>query len=220
MSDTTTVLKLATHDKKEGDVSPVAKIISRKTEFKGWHQLDTVIAQPRSLKHGGWADEMSREVLLGGKIACTLLYIPETDEVLLNEQFRMGAMMAGAEDPFLFECAAGFTDEGETVEEAAKREAREETGTEVLELKRIGIYYTSPGCLAEEFHIFIGRIAKAESGIYGVPSEGEEIKTHLLTSKQAIDMLDQNHIRNATTTIALGWFARNREKIRKEWLRA
>jgi ADP-ribose pyrophosphatase len=205
-------------DKKIAALTPAAKIISRTLEYKGWHRLETIVAQPRSLKHGGWAEELSREVMTGGKIACVLLYIPETDEVLLNEQFRMGALIAGAEDPFLFECAAGFTDEGETVEEAARREALEETGCEVLDLKRIGTYYTSPGCLAEEFHIFIGRIEKAEGGIFGMEHEGEEIKTHLLTSKQAIRMLDENHIRNAVSTIALHWFARNREKIRKEWL--
>ncbi|MBI1216388.1 MAG: NUDIX domain-containing protein [Alphaproteobacteria bacterium] len=208
---------------KDGGVTPTAKIISRKVEFDGWHRLETVVAQPRSLKHGGWADEMAREVMRGGeegKIACVLLYIPETDEILLNEQFRMGAMIAGAQDPFLFECAAGFVDAGETPAEAATREALEETGTEITALHPIGIYYTSPGCLAEEFHIFIGRIAAAESGIYGMAHEGEEIKTHLLTAKQALQMLDENHIRNAVTSIALHWFARNKEKIRKQWLEA
>jgi ADP-ribose pyrophosphatase len=162
---------------------------------------------------------MDREIFFGKPIAVVLLYIPETDEILLNQQFRLGAMMAGVEDPFLFECAAGAIDEGETPEAAARREAFEETGCEVLDLEPLGTAYSSPGCMAEVFHMYIGRIEKAESGIYGHEAEGEEIKTHLLPYKSVMKMLDEGHFANIIPALVLNWFARNHERLRQKWLR-
>jgi ADP-ribose pyrophosphatase len=196
-----------------------AKILSRKTLFEAYHRLEMIRVQPRSLRHDGWADPMDREVFFGKSIAVVLLYKPETDELLLNQQFRLGAMLAGLEDPFMYECAAGAVDAGETPEEAARREALEETGCEVLDIEFFGKSYSSPGCMAEEFHLYVGRIAKAESGIYGEEHEGEEIRTHLLPFKKVIAMLDGGEIPNVTTALALNWFARHRERLRKKWLK-
>lgn len=204
---------------KAADTTPAAKIISRKVLFEAYHKLEMFKVQPRSLKHGGWAEEMEREIFFGRPIAVVLLYIPETDEVLLNQQFRLGALVAGVENPFMFECAAGAIDEGETAEDAAKREAFEETGCEVLDLEFVCKAYSSPGCMAEEFHIYIGRIAKAESGFYGHEHEGEEIKTHLLPWNSVLKMLDQGDFTNITAAMTVNWFARHRERLRKKWLK-
>lgn len=198
---------------------PAARIIERKVEFDGYHRLESITCQPRSLKHAGWASEMSREIFFCKKIAAVLLYIPETDQVLLNQQFRLGAMMAGCEDPFLFEVAAGAVDEGESIEDAARREALEETGAEVKTIEFVTKCYTSAGCLAEEFHMYVGRIGAAESGIYGMEEEGEEIKTHLLYAHEVIKMLDAGHITNAPAAILMHWFARNHTDLRARWLK-
>lgn len=193
------------------------KIISSKVVFEDYHRLEVYRVQPRSLKHEGWAHEMEREIWFGKKIASVMLYIPETDEILLNQQFRLGAALAGAEDPFMFETAAGAVDEGESVEAAARREAFEETGCEVLDLEFFGKVYSSPGCMAEEYHMYIGRIAKATAGIYGHEHEGEEIKTHLLPVPTVLQMLDDGAITNVTTALGLNWFARNHARLRKKW---
>lgn len=196
-----------------------AKIVSQKTVFDGYHKLEIIEVQPKSMRHGGWAEVVQREMFTAGPYSTVILYIPETDEILLNEQFRVGAYMANADDPFLFECAAGQIDEGETPEETARREVMEETGCEVKELEYVGSFYTSPGCLNEEAYVFVGRIDKPETGaIFGVEEEGEEIRTHLLPSAKVFEMLDAGHIRNGSSALALHWFARHREKIRKKWL--
>ncbi|HYD18837.1 MAG TPA: NUDIX domain-containing protein [Patescibacteria group bacterium] len=202
----------------KAQTTPNAKIISQERVFDGYHKLDVVKVQPRSLKHGGWAEPMEREVMMVKDIAVVLLYIPETDEVLLNQQFRVGALIAGVEDPFLFECAAGAVDEGEKPEAAARREAFEETGCDITDIEYIGTAYSSPGCMAEQFFLYVGRIAKAEMGIYGHEEEGEEIKTHLLPWKHVRDMLDKGAIANITAGYVLQWFARNHERIRNQWL--
>lgn len=198
------------------------KLLQQKIVFEGYHRLEVCHFQPKSLHGEKWMNPMSREVFRTGPVASTLLYCPESDEVLMNEQFRAGAFMAGAENPWLIECCAGGIDEGETPEDAARREALEETGTEVLEIEPIGTVYTSPGCFDEEFFLFCGRIANPKGGgIHGlVEEEGEEIKTHLMPAADVIALLDAGKITNVTTALCLHWFARNREKIRKKWLGA
>ncbi|MFH1158335.1 MAG: NUDIX hydrolase [Pseudomonadota bacterium] len=197
--------------------SPKATILSRKVEFEGWHRLETVVVQPQSLKHDGLASPMSREVYYCGTVVGALLYLPETDQILLNEQFRVGAFMAGDPKPALYECSAGKIDEGEAPEAAVRREALEETGCAVLDLEFIGKSYPSPGGSDEMFLLYCGRIGKAEAGHYGLEREGEEIKTRLLPAAEAIRMLDAGEITNGSTVICLHWFARNHARLRQKW---
>ena len=204
---------------KQDTRQPAAKIVKRQVEFDGYHRVETITCQPRSLRHAGDAAEMTREVMFCKKIAAVLLYAPESDRILLNQQFRLGAMMAGCEDPFLFEVAAGAVDDGESVEDAARREAFEETGAEISDLEFVAKAYTSAGCLAEEFHLFIGRIPPAaDSGFYGLEDEGEEIKTHLLPTQDVFAMLDRGEIMNAPAAVLMHWFARHHNDIRSRWL--
>lgn len=199
---------------------PGTKVISRKLEFDGWHSLETVTVQPPSLKHDGLAQPISREVYYCGKVAVVLLYQPETDQILLNEQFRVGSFMAGEENPWLYECCAGMVDEGEEPLEAAHREAFEETGCHILDMESIGRAYPSPGGTDELFYLYCGRIDKAEVGHFGLEEEGEEIKTHLFSAEETLRLLDEGHITNGATVICLHWFARHRERLRKKWGKA
>lgn len=199
---------------------PAAKIISRKDVFKRFFRMEVVEAAPASLRHDGDAAPIEREVMRVGDVAVILLYDPARDEILVNQQFRMGAFLAGDEDPFFYECAAGLIDEGETPEQAARREAREETGTEVLETEFICAYHPSPGCSDERHYLYVGRIERPKAGLHGVEEEAEEIRTHVFPAARVVDMLDGGTIRNAATMIAVHWFARNREALRKKWLKA
>jgi ADP-ribose pyrophosphatase len=197
--------------------TPAAEILSRREIFKGFSRLEELQVRPRSLKHDGWAEPMSREIFFRRNVVSALLYIPETDEILLNQQFRLGAFLSGAEDSFLLECSAGAIDEGESAEDAARREAFEETGAEVLDIEFIGTCYPSAGGTAEDFKMYIARIAKPKTGIFGMEDEGEEIRTHLLPFAKVIELLDAGKITNATTALMLHWFARHHSRIRQKW---
>lgn len=198
---------------------PTARITARTRVFDGFHTLDIVRAEPRSMKFDGFAPEMEREIFSCGGYAMVVLYVPETDEILLNEQFRLGAFIAEPENAFLLECAAGMLDPGETPAEAARRETLEETGCDVLDLVNVGAFFTSPGCLDELAHVFIGRIAKGDAGgVFGIEEEGEEIRTHLLPADTVFEMLDAGMIRNGAAALGLNWFARHRQRLRAHWL--
>lgn len=193
------------------------KMISRKVEYKGWHTLETIVVQPTSLKHGGPGHLLSREMYHIGTVAIALLYLPETDQVLLNQQFRIGAFIAGDENPYLMECCAGIIGKGEDPEEAVHREAMEETGCDILDLEFIGKTYPSPGGTNETYMLYCGRLDSAQVGFYGLEEEGEEIKTHLVSATDAIAMLDDGKITNGGAVICLHWFARNHERLRRKW---
>ncbi|MBI3441239.1 MAG: NUDIX hydrolase [Proteobacteria bacterium] len=196
---------------------PPAKIISRKLEFRGWHALETIVIQPKSLKHDGLCEPMSREIYYCRTCVVVLLYLPETDQILLNQQFRLGAFIAGDNSPWLMECCAGLIDAEEEAEEAVHREAMEETGCEILDLEYIGKAYPSPGGSNECFQMYCGRIGKAEAGHFGLETEGEEIKTHLVPAIEAIRMLDNGQITNAGAVMCLHWFARHHDRLRQKW---
>jgi len=193
------------------------KIISRTVEFEGWHKVETVVIQHASLRHDKALEPIKREIFFCHPCVITLLYQPETDEILLNEQFRVGAFIAGEPNPWLYECCAGMIDEGEKPEDAAHREALEETGCKILDLEFIGKVYTSPGGTNEMYMMYCGRIGKAETGHFGVAEEGEEIRTHLIPAMEAIHMLDTGKILNSGTIMCLQWFARNHDRLRKKW---
>lgn len=193
------------------------KIISRTVEFEGWHKLETIVVEHASLKHEGTSlAPITREVFICGPAVMALLYQPETDEVLLNEQFRIGPFIAGEPNPWILECCAGMIDEGEAPEEALRRETLEETGCEILDLEFICKTYPSPGGTDEMCLMYCGRISQAKPGYFGA-DEGEEIKTRLIPAAEIIRMLDAGKIVNSGTILCLQWFARNHERLRKKW---
>ena len=55
----------------------------------------------------------------------------EKNKVLLQSEFRL------ATNHFVYNFPAGLIDEGETVEEAAKRELKEETGLDLIEIEAV-----------------------------------------------------------------------------------
>ena len=198
---------------------PKARVLSKKRAFQGYHALDVFDLEHDSLQPGAPPVKLQREVLNGAMVACILPYIPETDELLLNQQFRVGAFLMEEPNPFLYECAAGAVDDGETPEQAARRECLEETGCTVVDIEFIGICYPSPGSMDAKFYLYLGRVEKATPGYFGFVDEGEEIKTHLLPAAAVIDMLDRNEINNAATMISVHWFSRHHQRLRQKWLK-
>lgn len=66
------------------------------------------------------------------------------DEVVLIEQIRIAAYDT-SETPWLLEMVAGMIEEGESVEDVARREAIEEAGLIVKRTKPVLSFLASPG---------------------------------------------------------------------------
>ena len=132
---------------------------------------------------GGMSPELVREVFERGHAVAVLPFDPESDKVVLVEQFRLGAVGV-IDDPWLIEPVAGIIEPGEGAPEVARREAAEEAGLELLDLVPACTYFASPGGSTETCQIFIGRVVAAGAGgIFGRTDEGEDIRVHVVRSE-------------------------------------
>ena len=74
----------------------------------------------------------------------------------------------------LVEVPAGLVDEGETPEQAARRELREECGLEARSWEQLASAYSSPGFTDERIHVYLARGLQEAGG--GDPDPAVEEK--------------------------------------------
>lgn len=192
------------------------EIIDKSTVFRGFFRLDRYTLRHR-LFNGGWSTPMQREMFERGHAVVVLPYNAQTDELVLIEQFRLGAM-ASSPSPWLLEAIAGMIDPGETPAQVAQREAQEEAGLTITELWPMLSYLSSPGGTSERIQLFLGRLtAPVQQGIFGLAQEHEDIKVHVLAREQAMQLLAEQKIDNAASVIALQWLALNLDKVKAAW---
>lgn len=173
------------------------------------------------LKHrlfaGGWSSEVTREMFERGHAVAVLPYDPVTQEFVLIEQFRLGAM-ATSQSPWLIEVIAGMIDTGYSPEEVCHKEAREEAGIELQHLTKACSYLSSPWGTTERLHIYIAQTdATQAEGLHGVEHESEDILVHRIAQKQAKEWLENGRIDNAAAIIALQYFFLNKQQILESW---
>ncbi|GAA2451167.1 NUDIX domain-containing protein [Streptomyces glaucus] len=158
-------------------------------------------------RDGHWSREQ-RETYDRGDGATILLYDTDRRTVLLTRQFRLPAYVNGHPDGMLLETAAGLLD-GDTPEEAVRREAAEETGCVVDAAEHVFTVYMSPGSVTERLHFFAARyhpasVAATHGGVIG---EGEDIAVVELPFHKALDMINSGEIVDAKAIMLLQWAA-------------
>lgn len=196
--------------------NPDVEILEKTTVYDGYFRIDHYRLRHR-LHAGGWTAPLEREVFERGHAVAVLPYDPVRDEIVLLEQFRIGAHAAGRQ-PWLVEIVAGIIEDGETVEDVARRECLEEAGCAIEELEPLYDYLVSPGGTSESVSLFIGRVDAANAGgIYGLAEEHEDIRAFCVPADEALNMLAQGGIGNAVALIALQWLALNKDNLRKKW---
>ena len=192
-------------------------IIKKNIRYKGFFKLTEVELQ-HDLFAGDKSPVLIREVIDRGHAVAVLPYDPVRDEVVLIEQFRIGAG-EDSEGPWLIEVIAGYQEPGESAEEVVHREALEEAGCRLSDVELMHRCYSSPGGSSERVTLFIARTDSSSiGGIHGLDEEGEDIRVHVVSSQQAFDWLDSGRIDSAMPIISLQWFRINRERIRQQWL--
>lgn len=156
-------------------------------------------------KADGSQQTQTREVYDRGNGAAILLYNREQRTVILIRQFRLPTYVNGNESGILVEVCAGLLDEKESPEEAIGREAEEETGYKVKEVKKVFEAYMSPGSVSEMLYFFVAEytpeMKTAQGG--GLEVEEENIDVLELPFDQAIRMMAAGEIRDAKTIMLL-----------------
>lgn len=191
-------------------------ILSEKLLHSGFLQLSRYQLK-HTLYQGGWGKILERELLKRRNAVAVIPYDPIHDEIILIEQFRIGALEEGTA-AWLIEIVAGEIEEGEQSEAVARRETEEEAGCEIGNLHHCLDFYLSPGGSTEKISLFCGQVdMTGVGGIHGLEEEGEDIKVTTVGLDDAIEMLNQGLIRSAIPIVGIQWLAMNRDRIRALW---
>ena len=192
------------------------EIIARETLYSGFFSMELYRFRHR-LFNGEMSGEIKREIFERGHAAVLLPYDPVRDEVVLVEQVRIAAYDT-SETPWLLEMVAGMIEEGESVEDVARREALEEAGLVVGRTKPVLSYLASPGGTTERSSIMVGEVdATTAEGIHGLADENEDIRVHVVSREQAYQWVEKGKIDNAASVIALQWLQLHYQTLRHEW---
>ena len=192
------------------------EIIARETLYSGFFSMELYRFRHR-LFNGEMSGEIKREIFERGHAAVLLPYDPVRDEVVLVEQVRIAAYET-SETPWLLEMVAGMIEEGESVEDVARREALEEAGLVVGRTKPVLSYLASPGGTTERSSIMVGEVdATTAEGIHGLADENEDIRVHVVSREQAYQWVEEGLIDNAASVIALQWLQLHYQTLRHEW---
>ncbi|HPF58322.1 MAG TPA: NUDIX domain-containing protein [Candidatus Competibacteraceae bacterium] len=193
------------------------EVLDKTISYSGFFRMENYRLR-HELFAGGWSPEITRECLERGHAVAVLLYDPDHDQVVLLEQFRVGALEFPG-GPWLLEIVAGIMDDPkETTEEVARRETVEEAGCSLLDLLPICHYLVSPGGTSESITLFCGRVDTSQiSGLQGVAEEHEDIRLHVVSRSEAFDLRNTGRINSAAPIIALQWLELNRAKLLERW---
>lgn len=185
-------------------------ILSTEQGYSGFFRID-ILRYQHSLYVGGMSAEIDRELFGRGEAAVLLLYDLQAQTLVLIEQCRAGALVhaqkANSPDKaWLIEPIAGMIDCGETAEQAAVREAKEEAGIDIPAAEYICQFYPSPGGSDEVLHLFAAEIdIDAVADFAGLEEDVEDIKVLKVPFNEAKQNLLNGHYNVASTIIALQW---------------
>lgn len=184
------------------------KILEKKALSSGFYKVEKYKLQHR-LFNGAMSQPFERELINRYKVAAVLPYDPRLNQVVLIEQFRIGALQDP--NPWLLEVVAGIlTEAEESITDLARREVEEEAGLKVTDLIPISNYWVTPGGSQEHVSLFLAKVdASQAGGIHGLPEENEDIFVHVLEVAEAFAAVRSGRINNATTIIALQWLELN-----------
>ena len=176
------------------------RIINSETLSDNWYILKkyTFDLQRRD---GEW-QRQQREVYDRGNGATVLLYNRQKQSVVLVRQFRVATWVNGNLDGMLIETCAGLLDDDEP-EACIRKEAIEETGYQVSNVRKVFQLYMSPGGVTEIVHFFIAEYDERLRQNNGGGVEDEDIDVLELPFAQAIEMIRSGEICDGKTVILL-----------------
>jgi len=157
--------------------------------FAGW------LVQTRSPRTG----EVRQITRIDSSDWINIIALTPKEEVLLVRQYRHGTRV------FTLEIPGGLIDEGETAEEAAVRELREESGYEGTVVRQIGRVAPNPAFLNNHCSTFlvegcewVGELAQ---------EEGEDLELELRPLADIPALIASGEIVNALVLCAFFWLA-------------
>lgn len=180
-----------------------ATVLETHAAYAGFFELRRLTLE-HDLYAGGTTGPLVREVLHRSDVAAALLYDPEADKVVLVEQFRAGAHVAGV-DPWLIDIVAGRIEAGQSPLDAVTHEIAEESGLTPSAVESIGTFFTAPHLSSERVHLYCAKVDAAHvAGFHGVAHEGEDIRPVVLDRAEALRLVRTRPL-SLWAGLALNW---------------
>jgi nudix-type nucleoside diphosphatase (YffH/AdpP family) len=176
-------------------------IVSVETLSKRWADLKRYVID--YTRRDGRVERLVREVHDHGHGAAVLPYDAARGTVLLVKQFRLPVQLSGA-DGDVIEACAGLLD-GESPAVCAAREAEEELGYRIRNLREVAACFMTPGAVTERLTLFLADYSAADrlGDGGGVAHEGEDVEVIEMPLSQALDMVERRVLIDAKTVMLL-----------------
>jgi nudix-type nucleoside diphosphatase (YffH/AdpP family) len=151
---------------------------------------------------GSWETQV-RQTYDRGNGAAILPFDRDRSTVLLVRQFRYPAFVTGHPEP-LIEACAGLLDDHDP-ETAIRKEAEEELGYHLRDIRRLYTPYMSPGSVTERLTFFTADYKPSDriSDGGGTADEGEDIEVLEITLDQALAQVRDGRIIDAKTIMLI-----------------
>ena len=154
-------------------------------------------------RRDGQVVRLNRETYARGDAAAVLPVDPARGTVLLVRQFRLATRREGR-DGMLLEAIAGMLDGGEA-RDTVIREAEEEAGVRLHDVRFLFEAFMSPGAFAEKLFFFAAGYGVADRSHAGggLASEGEDIEVVEMSGEAALAAIGSGGIADAKTIMLL-----------------
>jgi ADP-ribose pyrophosphatase len=131
---------------------------------------------------------------------CNVVAVTDDGRVVMVWQYRFGT------DEMSLEVPGGVVDPGESPEEAARRELREETGFEAESFELLSVVEPNPALQGNRCWTYLARGAREVAETEW--DEEEELETVLVPRDQLADLVDERHVTHALVVVAIEAYLR------------
>ncbi len=186
------------------------EIRSQKRLFDDFFKIDEVIVS-HERQDGTMSPDERRLVFERGDAVAVLLYDPDTNNVVIVNQFKVPSLIGrrrddpGTVDGWITEAIAGMIDMNETPEQAIVRETMEETGYKIEHPQLIAKFFSSPGGTSERIFLYFAEISEADRIGKGGGLDDEDVTVLQISANELFDHLEKKKIEDPKLIISAYW---------------
>jgi len=158
---------------------------------------------------GSISRDYRRLIFERGDSAAVFIFNADKNCIVLVDQFKAPTLGKGSAGGWLTETVAGIIEQDETPEDAAIREAMEETGYQIRNLTLISKFFSSPGGTSEYVYLYYCEVHNADKTGKGGgrEDEGENIEVKEVPVAELFAGIKSNRFEDPKIIIGAYWLA-------------